>query len=79
MPRFFFLIADGDVFEDEEGQEHADGDSAMAAALQAARELLAEEVKDGRPMSFHDKIVVSDEAGAIVGTVAFKDAVQIDQ
>ena len=78
MPRFFFLIADGDVYEDEEGQEHADGDAAMAAALTAARELIAEDVKDGH-ISLRDKIVVSDEHGAVVGTLNFKDALTIDE
>ena len=78
MPRFFFLIADGDVYEDEEGQQHADGDAAMVAALTAARELIAEDVKNGH-ISLRDRIVVSDEEGQVVGTLNFKDALKIDE
>ena len=78
MPRFFFLIADGDVYEDEEGQQYADGDAAMVAALTAARELMAEDVKNGH-ISLRDRIVVSDEEGQVVGTLNFKDALKIDE
>ncbi len=78
MPRFFFLISDGDLYEDNEGQEPPGPDAAMAGALTAARELLAEVLKTGRIL-LREKIVVSDEAGDIVGTIDFRDAVEIDQ
>lgn len=77
MPRFFLSIADGETYEDREGQELPDRQSALDAAMKAARELIAEGAREGH-IPLQDKIVVTDDAGEVVGVVAFRDAVEIE-
>lgn len=74
MPRFFFHIADGHRFPDEEGAILPDVPAALQVACVSAREIVAEEIKEGKPLSLGERIEIQDEAGRIVAVVTFKEA-----
>ncbi len=77
MPRYFFHVCNGDGFtEDEEGSVLADQAAARLAAIAAARDIMAEEMRAGQlnPASF---IEVEDEAGALLFTLPFSDAYEV--
>ena len=79
MPRYFFhLHNDVDAF-DEEGTELPDLEAAMAHANKQARATFAETAKDEGRVALSHRIDIADESGAIVGTVRFDEAVQVDQ
>jgi hypothetical protein len=78
MPRYFFHIADGDRFFDDEGIVLPDVSAALDAALAGAREIVAEEVKQGKGLSLTERIEIHDEAGCVVGTVTFREAVGLE-
>ena len=65
MARYYFHVKKGQqLLRDEEGDELPDDERARAAAIQAARELIAEAIKAGRDPEF-DALVVADEHGRI--------------
>ena len=77
MPRYFLHIRDRDGFtEDAEGAEFEGLAQAVAAALVGARDILAEQIEEGRPLD-GDRIEICDEGGALVETVRFADIVEI--
>lgn len=78
MPRFFFHITDGDRFPDEEGVVLADVPAALQAASMGAREIVAEEIKQGKPLSLGEHIKIQDESGCIVAVVTFRDALGLE-
>jgi hypothetical protein len=67
--RFYFhLRQDDELIRDEEGTDLPDISAAHHEAVLAARELLAEAIKDGKshvPIAF----VIADEAGRTVDTL----------
>ncbi|MEG3178212.1 hypothetical protein U1872_18370 [Sphingomonas sp. RB3P16] len=72
----FNLIADDDLLLDDEGVELPDLEAAIALATRFARDLIAEEARDGRvPIGW--SITIADDAGAVVATVPFADAVVV--
>lgn len=78
MPRFFFHIANGDRFPDEEGAVLPDLTAARKLALVGAREIVADELKQGKSQSLNDRIEVQDESGRVVAVVTFREAVGIE-
>ncbi len=77
MPLLWFNLSEcGTLIADEEGREVLDLDAAWAIALTAARDIMAAEVKEGR-LCLSCRIDITDEAGSIVATVPFSDAVTI--
>ncbi len=78
MPRFFFHIADGDRFPDEEGAILPDVTAARKLALVGAREIVADDLKQGKNLSLNDRIEIQDESGSIVAVVTFREAVGIE-
>jgi hypothetical protein len=78
MPRFFFHVPKGEVFErDEEGREIAATGSLSEEAMEASRDLLAEgdlQGLDRRERTFE----IADEAGQTVLTFPFEAAIQPD-
>ncbi len=77
MPRYFLHIRDRDGFtEDAEGAEFEELAQAVAAAIVGARDILAEQIEEGRPLD-GDRIEICDEGGALVETVRFADIVEI--
>ncbi len=77
MPLYFFHLRDGqDILLDPEGTE-LDGQAVIArTALVAARSLISHDALDGH-ISLHHRIDVEDEAGTLVHSLAFEDAVAI--
>ena len=69
MGRFHFHFRAGDeLIPDEEGIDLPDFSAARREAIEAARELLAEAIKDGRP-EVPEAFVITDEAGRELDTV----------
>ena len=76
MARFFFHLVDSvDVLLDEEGIELPRDDVAQNAMRQA-RSMIAHDAAAGR-IDFGYRIDVKDEAGMLVHSLPFADAVQI--
>ena len=76
MPRFFFHLYNDVFAADEEGRELPDADAARAVAVAEAREMMADGVLKGEITLSH-RIEIADESGAVVGTVAYRDAVAV--
>jgi hypothetical protein len=70
MPRFYFhlLRAGNELVTDDEGTDLPDFSAARREAVQSARELLCEAIKDGRP-EVPEAFVITDEAGRTLDTV----------
>lgn len=76
MPRFFLHLVDSvDVLLDPDGTEMP-ADAVPAAALRAARDCMAADIRDGR-IDLGYRIDVHDEAGALVHSQSFAAAVTI--
>ena len=74
MPLFFFHI-EGEVrLPDEEGSVLLDVLAARGAALVGAREIAAENLKQGKGVSLDDRIEIEDESGQNVAVVTFREA-----
>jgi|EndMetStandDraft_4_1072995.scaffolds.fasta_scaffold221277_2 hypothetical protein len=77
MPRFFFYIIDGEeTLEDPDGTELADLEAARLDALQSARHLLAEKVKNGEVVD-GQKFEIRDGDGNLLAIVPFRDALRL--
>ena len=76
MPRYFLHLRDGtDEILDPEGVEMP-AEAVNGAALIAARDCIAGDVKSGR-LDLHCRIDVHDENGEIVHSLPFADAVEV--
>lgn len=78
MPRFFFHIADGEQFSDEEGVILPDVRAAIQVAAAGAREIVAEDLKQGNGLPQNEGIEIQDESGHIVAVVTFREAVGLE-
>jgi hypothetical protein len=77
MPRFFMHVCNGNGFvEDQEGVELADEASARVRAIEAARDVMAGDMRHGE-LDLTSFIEVEDEAHRLLFTLTFADAVQI--
>jgi hypothetical protein len=77
MPRFHLHLYDrAGVSSDEEGLELADLDSARARAIDGIRSIASQEVRGGR-LDLEGRIEIADEAGTVLGTVRFPEAVEV--
>ena len=76
MARYFFNLDNGERTIDELGLWFSNDAVAMQQALQVARELAANKVRDGR-LALDDRIEVVDQDGFEVGFVRFRDVVEI--
>ena len=77
MPRFFFNIYDDTVTVDDHGVQLADAAAARAEALRAARDLICDQVRDGR-LNLRHRIEIEDEDRRPVLTLPFRAAVEIE-
>ncbi len=76
MPRYFFNLINSERITDDEGTELSDADAARAYAVDAAREIIGEDLPKGQlPLGLCFR--VTDEDGALVFTLPFKDTVTI--
>lgn len=74
--RMNLIEPEAETFDDE-GIEVPDLDTARAYAVEAARDIMAFELRDGRPLDLNRHIDVTSEAGNIVLSVWFSEAVNI--
>jgi hypothetical protein len=71
MARFYFHLQDGgDLVEDADGTELADVDAARQEAILAARDVLSDAIRAGRP-KVPEAFVIADEAGRKLDVVPF--------
>ena len=77
LARYYFRLLDGSPCIDEEGIELPDLGAAQAAAVTGARSILCDEVLHGR-LPLKERIKITDEAGHAVGSVCFRDVIEID-
>lgn len=77
MPRFYFHLFNDIVARDEEGIELPNAAVAMQHAASCAREMAAQNVREGRLVLDHRIEVTNDDDDDIVGIVRFSDVVEI--
>ena len=77
MPRYFFHLYNDVETMDEEGRIFPDLAAARANAVKEAREMMLETISEGR-INFSHRIDIADEAGEIVGSVTFGEAVTVE-
>ena len=76
MPRFYFNLYDDVIARDLEGVELPNLAAARLNALTGARDIISEQVRRGYFVRSH-WIDVTDEAGATVLHLPFRDAIDI--
>jgi hypothetical protein len=77
MPLYFLdVIAGNGCLEDPDGSDLESVDLAQAQARLAIRELVANDIREGRRLRLERRIDIRDERGQIVASVAFSDAVR---
>ena len=77
MPRFYFHLRNDIVTNDEEGAELPDLTSARRTAVETARGLAAESVRQGH-LNLNHYIEIENEYGHVIATVTFREAVKIE-
>jgi PAS domain-containing protein len=70
MRYFFHFLAGDERLDDDVGAEHADFGTARTEALRAARELIAESLRQNLPLAEDGVIEITDACGALVGEVS---------
>jgi hypothetical protein len=77
MPLFYMHVCNGNGFvEDQEGVELADGDMARVRAIEAARDVMAGDLRRGE-LDLSSFIEVEDEEHNLLFTLHFSDAVKL--
>ncbi|HEV2866811.1 MAG TPA: hypothetical protein VGX37_09860 [Allosphingosinicella sp.] len=77
VPRFFFNLYDDVVSVDDQGVELPDVAAAREEALRGARELICDQVRNGR-LNLRHRIEVEDEDRRPVLTLPFGAALEIE-
>lgn len=62
---------------DDEGSECPDLAAAKAKAIAAARDLMAEHVRLGRPLDLSHRMEVADDHGKVLAVLPFREIVTI--
>jgi hypothetical protein len=78
MPRFYFNLANDMFVPDLEGKELPDVEAARAQAEKYARDMSAASILEQGRINFNHRIDVVDEAGEVVVTVEFAEAVKVE-
>ena len=77
MPHYYLHICNGAGFvEDEEGQQLDNDEAARATAIEAARDIMAAELRTGE-LDLSSFIEVENEQRKLLFTITFADAVNI--
>ena len=77
MPRYYLHICNGTGFvEDSEGQVLPNAEAARKKAIEALREIMAEELRAG-DLNMASFIEIEDEQHGLITTVQFLDAVAV--
>ena len=78
MPQFFLdVVTDTKCLEDPDGEHLGSVDLARAEAYLAIRELVANDIREGRRLGLERRIDIRDELGKVVASVSFADAVPL--
>jgi hypothetical protein len=77
MPRYFFHIHDELVALDDEGMELADMSAVRRQAVAGIHAMMCDQLAHGR-LVLHHHLVVEDEQGVEVLSLAFGDTVAIE-
>jgi hypothetical protein len=78
MQRFYFHLRDGTQFvPDETGMDLSGMEEARREAIQSAREILADQLRNGEALD-GQRIEISDDTGTVLEVVTFKDALRPD-
>lgn len=77
MPRFYFHLHNDEDASDEGGRELPDLEAARGYAVSMARFEVAEAAKRDGQIFLSHRIDIADEDGTVLGTVHFRDAVQV--
>ena len=77
MARYFIHVCNGTgLIRDEEGQEFADPEAAVEAALDSVRSIVSEEARRGL-IELTGRVTVEDQSGRPVAEHSFRDAFRI--
>jgi hypothetical protein len=76
MPNYFFHVLNDIDAKDEEGLELDNLAMAHLKAIESARELASASVRQGR-LDLKHRIDVEDEAGEVLVSVTFAEAVEV--
>jgi hypothetical protein len=77
MPRYYLHVYDDLVALDGEGVELPGVKEVLIEAERGARELAADEVRQGT-LHLDHRIEVADENGSVVATLMFRDLVRVE-
>ncbi len=76
MPMFFIDLINGSgSWQDDEGYDLADLASALDEARKSARDLMAGNLSEGKPLGLNRVFRIRDEGGAEVASLRFADAI----
>lgn len=79
MQRYFLDLVEGEErIEDPDGQTFPDLQSAKDEAVLSARDVIVNDLRDGRPLGLHRTVEIRDEVGAIVAVISFATAIPPD-
>jgi hypothetical protein len=79
MPRYYIDLYNDIDSIDEEGADYPDLAAAKMAAMQAARALMAEQIKQGRAVTLHHRIEVADEGRKVLAVISFGELITINE
>jgi hypothetical protein len=75
LPRFFLhLVLSGLRYPDPEGSEFPDRASAVREAISAAKDMMAEGLRGGKPLMRDASFEITDDDGAVIASVTFAEA-----
>ena len=79
MALFYLHVCNGSGFvEDEEGRDYLDSQSAMNAALEGLRDILAGDLRKGG-LNTASFIEIEDQHHELVATISFNDVVEMSR
>lgn len=79
MPHYFLHVKDrSGLLLDPEGEQLDDLAAAQQEAAAAARDLMAECLRNGEPLGVHREVIITDNNGDTVATVSFSTALPME-
>lgn len=76
MPRYFMHVFSDGLTRDEEGAVLPDLDAARDHALEGARALVCDQIREGY-LNLDDRIEIEDEDGRALLAISFREAFEI--
>lgn len=77
MQRFHLHVFHGEPVHDHEGLDRPDLDAAIKEAVRGARDLIASDMRAGRPIYRSNHIDIADHAGRVLHTVRYADVLDV--